>query len=204
MVSKGKFTVFRTAIIAFAAIAAAAALSTAAAQPASPARKLANPTPAGQWAVILAGDQTVSHCVMGVRSDAPAPLPGKPQFLISADGGFVLLRVRAAEWTFGESRKISVTLATADDSERQPVAAVSGADMIDIAFGVAPDLIDELAASSHLDIKTEGTSVRLPLQGLANVLPAYRDCLAGVGRSNATARTDAKRQKHSALAANGQ
>jgi len=202
MVSKGEFTMCRTAIIATAAIAIAAVFSPAAAQSAAPVRKLAAPAPAGQWAMVHAGDRTISHCVMGLRSDAAAPTPGKPQFMISADGEFAILRVRAAEWTFTGSRDIAVTLVTAGGSERQPAAAVHGSDMIDIAFGVAPELMTELAASSHLDIKTEGTIVRLPLRGLANVLPAYRDCLANVGKPIAAAAAAIQPRKHSALAAN--
>jgi hypothetical protein len=33
-----------------------------------------------------------------------------------------------------------------------------------------------------LDIQPEGAAVRLPLKGLADVLPAYRDCLASIGQ----------------------
>ena len=82
---------------------------------------------------------------MGLRSDAPAPQAGKPQFMFSADGEFVLLRVRAAEWSFDRSRDIPVRMVTADGSERRPAAAVHGADLIDIAFGVAPELMTGLA-----------------------------------------------------------
>ena len=153
---------FRTALAAAAAILATAAISTAAAQGASPVRQ-AGLSAAGHWAVVRAGEGKVSHCVMGVRSDAAAPQPGKPQFMISADDQFVILRVRAAEWAFTGSRDIAVTLATAEGRERQPAAAVHGADLIDIAFGTESERMDELAASGHLEIRTEGTIVRLPL-----------------------------------------
>ena len=171
---------FRIALAAAAAILATAAISTAA-QGASPVRQ-AGLSAAGHWAVVRAGEGQVSHCVMGVRSDAAAPQPGKPQFMISADDQFVILRVRAAEWAFTGSRDIAVTLATAEGRERQPAAAVHGADLIDIAFGTESARMDEVAASSHLEIRAEGTTVRLPLGGLKKALPAYRDCLANIGQ----------------------
>jgi autotransporter translocation and assembly factor TamB len=161
---------FRTALIAIAAIAAA---SSAAAQGASPARTLNN----SQWQVVKAGQGTISHCVMGVRSDAAAPSAGKPQFMITADKDFAILRVRAAEWTFDGARSIDVTLTTGK-GESQPGAMVSGRDLIDIAFGAE----SELATAGHIDITTEGTTVRLSLAGLAGALPAYRDCLASIGK----------------------
>ena len=171
----------RTALIAFAAIAATVAASEVAAQSGAPVRKLGL-APAGAWTVVRAGEQKISHCAMGLRSDAANPQPGKPQLMISADHQFVLLRVRAAEWSFSGARDIAVTLATPDGAERQPAAAVRGNDMIDIALGVEPERIAELAASPHLDIRTEDATVRLPLNGLVDVLPAYRDCLARIGQ----------------------
>ena len=115
--------------------------------------------------MVRAGEETISHCMMGIRSDAANPQPGKPQFMISADDQFAVLRVRAAEWSFSGARDIAVTLVTADGAEREPAAAVHGKDLIDIAFGPAPEHMAELAASSHLEIRTEGTAVRLPLGG---------------------------------------
>ena len=175
----------RAALIAVAAIAATVAATEAAAQSGAPVRKL-GVAPTGTWTVVRAGEQKISHCVMGVRSDAANPQPGKPQFMISADDQFVLLRVRAAEWSFSGARDITVTLGTvtlgtAESAERQPAAAVRGQDLIDIAFGTEPERMTELAASAYLDIRTEGTAVRLPLKGLAEALPAYRDCLASIG-----------------------
>jgi hypothetical protein len=182
---KGELTMIRAALIAVAAIAATVAATEAAAQSGAPVRKLAV-TPTGTWTVVRAGEQKISHCVMGVPSDAANPQPGKPQFMISADDQFVLLRVRAAEWAFSGARDITVTLGTvtlgtAESAERQPAAAVRGQDMIDIAFGPEPERMMELAASAYLDIRAEGTVVRLPLKGLAEALPAYRECLASVG-----------------------
>jgi hypothetical protein len=187
---KGELTMIRAALIAVAAIAATVAATEAAAQSGAPVRKLAV-TPTGTWTVVRAGEQKISHCVMGVRSDAANPQSGKPQFMISADDQFVLLRVRAAEWAFSGARDITVTLGTvtlgtvtlgtAESAERQPAAAVRGQDMIDIAFGPEPERMMELAASAYLDIRAEGTVVRLPLKGLAEALPAYRECLASVG-----------------------
>jgi hypothetical protein len=182
---KGELTMIRAALIAVAAIAATVAATEAAAQSGAPVRKLGLTT-AESWTVIRAGEQKISHCVMGVRSDAANPQPGKPQFMISADDQFVLLRVRATEWAFSGAHDITVTLGTvtpttAETAEHQPAAAVRGNDMIDIAFGTEPERMTELAASTYLDIRAEGTVVRLPLKGLAEALPAYRDCLASIG-----------------------
>jgi len=164
---------FRTVLTAIAAIAAVAAASSAAAQGASPVRTLNK----SQWEVVKGGQSTISHCVMGVRSDASAPTNGKPQFMITADKDFAILRVRAAEWTFNGARSIDVTLKTGK-GESQPGAMVSGRDLIDIAFGSD----SELATAGHIEIKTEGTTVRLSLAGIADALPAYRDCLANIGK----------------------
>lgn len=178
MVSKGALTMIRTVL---AAIAATAAVASAAAQPAAPVRPLAVPA-AGQWAVVPVGDRTVSYCAMGLRSDEAAPLPGRPQFMIGADDRFAILRVRAAEWSFGAGGDVAVTLVNSEGAEHRPQAVVRGTDLIDVAFGTDPRQVAELARSSHLDIRAEGTIVRLPLLGLADVLPAYRDCLANVGK----------------------
>lgn len=164
---------FRSVLTAIAGIAAVAAASSAAAQGASPVRTFSN----NQWEVVKAGQGTISHCVMGVRSDAPVPSAGKPQFMITADKDFAILRVRAAEWKFDGARSIDVTLTTGK-SESQPGAMVSGRDLIDIAFGSE----SELAAAGHIDIKTEGTIIRLSLAGIADALPAYRDCLTNIGK----------------------
>jgi hypothetical protein len=178
---KGDLTMIRTVLVALAAIAATVVATEAAAQAGSPVRRL-DAAPEGHWAVIRAGGETISHCMLGIRSDAANPQPGKPQFMISADDQFALLRVRAAEWSFTGARDIAVTLVTADGTEREPAAAVHGKDLIDIAFGTAPERMAELAASSHLEIRAEGAAVRLPLAGVSAILPAFRDCLASIGQ----------------------
>ena len=115
----------RTVLTALAAIAATVIATEAAAQAGSPVRRL-NVAPEGTWSVIRAGEATISHCMIGVRSDAANPQPGKPQFMISADDQFAVLRVRAAEWSFEAARDIAVTLVAADGMERTPAAAVRG------------------------------------------------------------------------------
>jgi hypothetical protein len=185
----------RTVLVALAAIAATVIATEAAAQAGSPVRRL-NVSPEGTWSVIRAGEATISHCMIGIRSDAANPQPGKPQFMISADDQFAVLRVRAAEWSFASARDIAVTLMTADDTGRQPAAAVRGRDMIDIAFGPAPERMTELAASSHLEIRTDGTVVRLPLGGLASALPAFRACLASIGQPLALASAASGQREH--------
>jgi hypothetical protein len=171
----------RAALIAVAAIAATVAATEVAAQSGTPVRKLTVP-PAGNWIAVRGGEQEASHCKIGPRSDAASPQPGQPQFMIAADQQFVLLRVRSAEWSFSSARDIAVTLVTADGVEREPAAAVHGRDLIDIALGTDTQQVTELSGQAHLDIRTEGTIVRLPLTGIAEVLPAYRACLAGIGR----------------------
>jgi hypothetical protein len=39
----------------------------------------------------------------------------------------------------------------------------------------------QFAAQTRVEIRTEGTIVRLPLNGVAEVLPAYRACVASIG-----------------------
>ena len=170
----------RAALIAVAAIAATVAATEVAAQSAAPVRKL-SVTPAGTWMTLRGGESEVTDCKIGPRSAATNPQPGQPQFLIAADSEFVLLRVRAAEWSFSGGRDIAVTLVTADGAERQPAAAVHGQDLIDIAFGTDARGVAELAAQAYLEVRTEGTAVRLPLAGIAQALPAYRACLASLG-----------------------
>lgn len=165
----------RSALIAFAVTAAVTAAS---AQAAGPVRTLTTTLP-GQWAVVQIGQAKTGQCVVGLRSDAAAPTLGQPQFMISADQGFAILRVRAAEWSFSGSRDIAVTLAT-NDGESAPAAVVRGKDLIDISLGANPDL-RALAKAGDLAVRAEGTEIHLPLRGLADVLPAYQDCLAGLG-----------------------
>jgi hypothetical protein len=175
---QGELTMIRTALIAIAAIAT---IGSAAAQPAGPVRGL-SVAPADQWAVIRMGQDQVSQCVVGLRSDAAAPAPGRPQFMIAGDSQFAILRVRASEWSFAGARDVAVTLTTADGAEQQPAAAVRGKDLIDIALGKGAG-IGAFASSDHLDIRAEGANVRLPLKGLRDVLPDYLDCLAGLGKA---------------------
>jgi hypothetical protein len=177
----GSLTMIRAALIAVAAIAATVAATEVAAQSAAPVRTLSIAL-AGNWISVRGGEREVIDCKIGPRSDTANPQPGKPQFVIAADEQFVLLRVRAAEWSFsGGARDIAVTLVTADGAERQLAAGVRGQDMIDIAFGTDARSVAELAAQAYLEVRTEGTAVRLPLRGIAEVLPAYQACLAGIG-----------------------
>jgi hypothetical protein len=170
----------RIVLIAAATIAALCAPGSAGAQSSAPVRTL-NVAPAGQWAVVQMGQDRVSQCIVGLRSDANVPTRGKPQFMISADNQFAILRVRAAEWSFDGAGDVAVTLTGADGETQQPAATVRGADLIDIALGSDTGRMASLANAGHLDIQADGKTVRLPLAGLADVLPVYRDCLASVG-----------------------
>jgi hypothetical protein len=171
----------RAAIVAATAIIVTALTTQATAQSGTPVRTL-GATPSGGWTVVQVGEQTINQCLLGMRSDAPAPTPGQPQFMISADNDFAVLRVRAAEWSFGSGGQVAVTLVTADGEESTPTAFVRGADLIDIAFAATPDRISELAQSSELAIRSQQTTIRLPLAGLSQALPAYRDCLARISQ----------------------
>jgi hypothetical protein len=171
----------RSAILAAATILAAFTAD-AAAGPQAVSVEKASLTAAGRWVVVYAGEPRVTHCMIGIRSDAASPEPGRPQFVISADEQFVMLRVRAAEWSFTASRDIAVTLVTSQGVERKPAASVHGTDLIDNALGVEADRMNELADASHLEIHAEGTTVSLPIRGLAAVLPAYRACLGSIGQ----------------------
>jgi hypothetical protein len=185
----------RTVLTALAAIAATVIATEAAAQAGSPVRRL-GVTAEGTWSVIRAGEATISHCMIGVRSDATNPQKGKPQFMISADDQFAVLRVRAAEWSFSSARDIAVMLVTADGAKQTPAAAVRGKDMIDIAFGPAAERMAELAASGDLEIRTEGTVVHLPLGGLAAALPVFRACLSSIGQPLALASAASGQREH--------
>ncbi|WP_068018263.1 hypothetical protein [Rhodoplanes sp. Z2-YC6860] len=171
----------RTVLLAVAAIAATAAVTDVAAQSGAPVRKL--DTASGTWIAVRGGEQHVSHCIMGPRSEASNPQPGKPQFMIAADREIVLLRVRAADWSFSGARDIAVTLVTGDGAEFKPAAAVHGRDLIDIDLGTDARKVMGFAAQTYVEIRTEGTIVRLPLNGVAEVLPAYRACLTSIGNS---------------------
>ena len=169
---------FRTALIALAAAATVAATA-AAAQTASPVRSSTRAEGSGPWSAPAPDGQPLRD---GLRSDAAAPQPGKPQFMITAETSSPILRVRAAEWSFAGARDIESTLVTANGAERQPAAAVRGKDLIDIAFGTEPERLAELA-----ELEPSGDSRRRDRRsacrsGAFRELPAYRHCLAGIGQ----------------------
>jgi hypothetical protein len=169
----------RTVLLAVAAITATVAATEVAAQSGTPVRKL--DIPSGTWIAVRGGEQHVSHCIIGPRSEVSNPQPGKPQFMIAADRELVLLRVRAADWSFSGARDIVVTLVTGDGAEFKPAAAVRGRDLIDIDLGTDARKVMEFAAQTYVETRTEGTIVRLSLNGVAEVLPAYRACVASIG-----------------------
>jgi len=70
---------------------------------------------------------------------------------------------------------------TGDGAEFKPAAAVHGRDLIDIDLGTDARKVMEFAAQTYVEIRTEGTIVRLPLNGAAEVLPDYQDCVASIG-----------------------
>src|SRR5262249_11619821 len=81
-----------------------------------------------------------------------------------------------------EKEGVSVTLVTAEGGEWRPLAATGGPDLADIQFGKDRAAIASLLASPYLDVRTEEATVRLALDGLAAVMPAYDECMANIGK----------------------
>ena len=180
--------ILRIAIVALALSATAAlAASPGAPRPANapaaaqPFRTLASTT-VEPWQVAWIGnDEKVNHCALLRGTGASDPLPGEPKFLFVADREWVILRVRAVEYQFTDKKPLSLTLTTAI-GERQPLATTGGPDLADIRFGKDRADMAALLASPHLDVRMDGVTVRLPLDGLAAAMPAYNDCMAHIGK----------------------
>jgi hypothetical protein len=136
----------------------------------------------GPWEVAAIGnDEKVNHCALARGTSSSEPKLGEPKFLLLVDTGWMILRLRAAEYQFTEKKALAVTAITAEGVESQPLAATGGPDLADIRFSAEPKERDALLATRHLDIRTEDATVRLSFEGLDEVQPAFKQCLANIG-----------------------
>lgn len=181
---------FRPFLIALLAVSAATVSTFAAPAPKLPNgpaeaqsfRTLASATVAPWQVMWIGNDEKVNHCVLSRGTRAADPVAGEPKFVFLADRQWIILRVRAAEYAFTEKKALSVTLVTAEGGERRPLAATGGPDLADIQFGKDRAAIASLLASPYLDVRTDEATVRLALDGLAAVMPAYDECMANIGK----------------------
>lgn len=134
------------------------------------------------WEVAWIGnDQKVNHCIL-VRGDFDAaPQKDDPRLMIVADRDNVILRVRATAYRFEAARRIAVTVVTADGAAQTPLAAVAGPDLVDIKLDNERALLDRFAASGQLDVRAEGTAVRLRLDRMGEALKPYDACMNDIG-----------------------
>jgi hypothetical protein len=153
-----------------------------AAQPKAPQplRALSSFASSGWQVVFVGNDERVNHCAL--ERESSGPKPGQPKFMFQIDQKWAILTVRAAEYKFTEKKPLTVTLVGSDGGERQPKAATGGPDRADIAFGNDAAELTSLAGLSHLDVRMDGSTVRLPMDGLSTALPALADCMANIGK----------------------
>jgi hypothetical protein len=136
----------------------------------------------GPWEVAAIGnDEKVNHCAL-TRGTSTAELkPGEPKFLMIVDRTWTILRVRDASYRFTEKKGLPVTVTTAEGVESRPLAATGGPDLADIRLSAEPKDIDALLATRYLDVRTEGSNVRLSFAGLAAAKPDFDQCMANIG-----------------------
>jgi hypothetical protein len=136
----------------------------------------------GPWEVAAIGnDEKVNHCAL-TRGTSTAELkPGEPKFLMIVDRTWMILRVRDASYRFTEKKGLPVTVTTAEGVESRPPAATGGPDLADIRLSAEPKDIDALLATRYLDVRTEGSNVRLSFAGLAAAKPDFDQCMANIG-----------------------
>lgn len=136
----------------------------------------------GPWQVAAIGnDAKVNHCALARGTSSADPKAGEPKFVLLVDKESMILRLRAAEYTFTEKKALAVTAITAEGVESKPLAATGGPDLADIRFSAEPKERDALLATKHLDIRTGDTTVRLAFDGLDEAQPAFQACLANIG-----------------------
>lgn len=146
----------------------------------------------GPWEVAAIGnDAKVNHCALTRGTASAEPKQSEPKFTMVVDKEFLILRLRAAEYKFTETKALAVTAITAEGAESRPLAATAGPDLADIRFSGEPKERDTLLATKYLDIRTEDATVRLSFAGLDEVQPAFKQCLANIG-SPATGWSDAE------------
>lgn len=170
------------------AVVLAAATASAVAQTATPAsapaaqpfRQLASRTIA-PWQVEWVGnDEKVNHCIVARGTKSDKPTAGEPKFMFVADNGIAILRLRAATFQFTEKKALKVTLVSPDGTERTPLAATAGPDLADMRL--EPSEMNALLAGAYVDATVDGMTVRLSLAGAKEIVPAYRECMADIGK----------------------
>ena len=62
-----------------------------------------------------------------------------------------------------------------------PIAATGGPDLADIRFSAERRELDALLATKHLDIRTDGSTVRLSFAGLTEAKADFDQCMANIG-----------------------
>jgi hypothetical protein len=134
------------------------------------------------WQVVFVGtDERVNHCVLVRETKSAKPTSAEPHFALLADQKWVILQVRSADYRFTEKKALKVTLATPDGSETAPLASTGGPDTANINFGTTRQDIAALAGSAYLDVRTGEATVRLSLDGLDRIMPAFDRCMANIG-----------------------
>ena len=136
----------------------------------------------GPWEVAAIGnDEKVNHCALARGTASPDPKQGEPKFLLLVDKETMILRLRAAEYKFTGKKARAVTAITAEGVESKPLAATGGPDLADVRFSAEPTERDALLSTKYLDIRTGDATVRLSFEGLDEVQPAFKQCLANIG-----------------------
>lgn len=167
-------------LVAATAPAVAQTTTPASAPAAQPLRQLASRTIA-PWQVEWVGnDEKVNHCVVtrGTKSDKPTA--DAPKFTFVVDNGIAILRLRAEPFQFTEKKGLKATLTSPDGTERTPMAATSGPDRADMKL--EPKDMEPLFAGAYVDATVEGMTVRLSFAGVNEIVPAWRECMAGIGK----------------------
>jgi hypothetical protein len=114
----------------------------------------------------------------GTSSDKPTA--GEPKFMFVVDRNIAILRLRAAPFQFTGKKALQVRLVSADGTERKPPAATAGPDLADMKL--EPQEMAALLAAPNADATVDGMAVRLSFDGAKEIMTAYRECLADIGK----------------------
>lgn len=166
-------------------VALLAVLTPALAQAAPPAQQFRalSSFSSGDWQVVAVGnDERVNHCAVERGSFAAQPRAGEPRMMFQVDQNWAILSVRSVDYRFPGKKALAVTLVGSDGSEQTPKAAAAGWDRADIAYANGKIDLMPLAALKHIDVRMEDSAVRLPMEGFAEVLLAFSDCMKNIGK----------------------
>jgi len=89
--------------------------------------------------------------------------------------------VRDSSYKSTEKKGLPVTVTTAEGVESKPLAATGGPDLADIRLSAEPKDIDALLATKYLDVRAEGSNVRLSFAGLAEAKADFDQCMVNIG-----------------------